>query len=264
MSEANLKIRVVMKEPALAESSPVVNEYAYRWERIVPLLLLLIVVGFFVFRGFSGQVSVMPSAAEQDIPPADKTVDFENDASVADQPTLLSASINNDQATAVIAAEKTETVEKSINENTDKAVSESVTIVTSEKVALAPETIPQSKSVLGGEKTRIHSSTVKRFMISAGVKQREPVGDIGDIIVDANQIATVYVYSEVHGLKDRHLVYLWKHNQKELARVEVGVWGNLWRSYSRKYLNQKMRGDFIVELRTAEGELLAETAFQFN
>lgn len=264
MSEANLKIRVVMKEPALAESSPVANEYEYRWERIVPLLLLLIVVGFLMFKGFSGQVPLMPSAAEQDIILADNAVNLENGTPVVNQATLVLAGIKNHQATAVIAAEKTEAVEKSVDENTDKAVSASVTIVTREKAALAPAAILQSQPVLGGEKTRIHSSYVKRFVVSAGVKQREPVGEISDIIVDANQIATVYVYSEVHGLKDRHLVYLWKHNQKELARVEVGVWGNLWRSYSRKYLNQKMRGDFIVELRTAEGELLAETAFQFN
>lgn len=298
MSEANMKVRVVIKEANKDASNETVqgaegsqtglvaDEYEYRWGRIILLLLIGLVLAFIVFKQFSGypktkldstkfpseipitvlsqeatNTEIQPQGVTDRNPSADNSVQSITETMTTDnlESALKPAAVQ----------ERQESVEGVSAAKLDVAViekrkSEQSRLDEGNKSNIAKPAKTKPAAVLGAEKTEIYSSYVKRFVISAAVKQREPVGSIKDIVVDANQIATVYVYSEVHGLKDQYLYYIWKNQQKEIARVEVGVWGDVWRSYSRKYLNQTLRGDFRVELRTGEGELLAETAFQLK
>jgi hypothetical protein len=113
--------------------------------------------------------------------------------------------------------------------------------------------------------TRIVSADVRRFLITDRVEAREPVGDISDIREDrkVKGLVKVIAYSDVAGRAGEFLEYRWIRGDRLVAKVPVGVGSDSWRSYTSKFLNKDMRGDWRVELRTRGGELLAETAFEY-
>ncbi len=113
--------------------------------------------------------------------------------------------------------------------------------------------------------TRIVSADVRRFLITDRVEAREPVGDISDIREDrkVEGLVKVIAYSDVAGRAGEFLEYRWIRGGRVVAKVPVGVGSDSWRSYTSKFLNKDMRGDWRVELRTRGGELLAETAFEY-
>lgn len=113
--------------------------------------------------------------------------------------------------------------------------------------------------------TRIVSADVRRFLITDRVEAREPVGDISDIREDrkVQGLVKVIAYSDVAGRAGEFLEYRWIRGDRVVAKVPVGVGSDSWRSYTSKFLNKDMRGDWRVELRTRGGELLAETAFEY-
>ena len=107
----------------------------------------------------------------------------------------------------------------------------------------------------------VASPAVQRFSLARGVENREPVSDLNGVRFDANGLATVYAFSEVAGLAGSTLYYHWVHDAKERAAVPVRVGAERWRSYSSKYIEESMTGSWSVQLRDAEGKLLAEAAF---
>lgn len=114
-----------------------------------------------------------------------------------------------------------------------------------------------------GLSTKVHSDRIKRFVITNGVRDKEPVGTLGDITLNQNQVTTIYAYSEALNSKDDTLRYIWTLNGKQVAEVKVPVWSARWRSYSSKFVTSGMRGDWQVELRDQHGELLAVSEFQY-
>ena len=74
-------------------------------------------------------------------------------------------------------------------------------------------------------------------------------------------MAAVYCFSEVAGREHPTLEYIWRRNDQVIARVNVGVKGKRWRSYSSKLINRRMKGDWQVELRGKDNELLASAEF---
>lgn len=117
--------------------------------------------------------------------------------------------------------------------------------------------------VFSKSEIQIFSPQIKRFVIANKVQDKEPVGQIDDIQFDKNNIATVYAYSDVVGLSDQFIYYNWRLNGNQVARVEVGVWGNRWRSYSRKYIQHNKHGDWVVTLENKNGEILASSKFKY-
>ncbi|MBV1880339.1 MAG: DUF2914 domain-containing protein [Pseudomonadales bacterium] len=120
-----------------------------------------------------------------------------------------------------------------------------------------------SSSPFQQTKSEIFSNHIKRFVISKRVKNNEPIGSISDIGFDHNNIATIYAYSDALNFKDQTLYYKWTLNGKKIATVPIGVWSNRWRSYSSKFIQPHMQGNWLVELQNAEGETLAMSQFQF-
>lgn len=111
-------------------------------------------------------------------------------------------------------------------------------------------------------KIDVFSDNIKRFIISSSVKTNEPVGTINDIIFD-NNIATVYAFSEVSNLNNTTLYYIWSLDDKDVAKVKVNVGGNRWRSYSSKFIQPNMHGEWKVELQNGQGEILAINRFYY-
>jgi hypothetical protein len=120
-----------------------------------------------------------------------------------------------------------------------------------------------SPSPFKQSKAEVFSEHIRRFTISQKVKDHEPIGNISDIHFDENNIATVYAYSDAIGLKDDTLYYKWFLDGKEIAKVKVSVWSNRWRSYSSKFIQPNMQGNWTVELQNKKGDVLAVNHFQY-
>lgn len=140
------------------------------------------------------------------------------------------------------------------------------TIAAAAEPAIRPiQTAAKSErdGLFSGISTTIHSDSIKRFSLVKTVRDNEPVGELADVVLSKDQVATVFVYSEALDLKDETLRYVWTLNGDKVATVKVPVWSARWRSHSSKYVTANMRGDWKVELRDGSGDLLAMSEFQY-
>ena len=160
-------------------------------------------------------------------------------------------------------AVNTETVAPLVSEN--KNVMQSDFKKDMEEVADDTSTIEniEPTSLFTQSKTDVFSDHIKRFIISPSVKANEPFGTINDIIFDNNNIATVYAFSEVSNLKNTTLYYLWSLNGEDVAKVKVNIEGDRWRSYSSKFIQPTMHGEWKVELQNENAEILAINRFYY-
>ncbi len=107
------------------------------------------------------------------------------------------------------------------------------------------------------------AASVSRFVLAKSVVNNKPVGAVEDIIPDARGVAAVYAFSDVVGIKGETLYYYWFRNSKQVSKVRVGVSANRWRSHSSKIINDKMKGEWRVELRNGKHEILASADFVY-
>ncbi|MFT6986978.1 MAG: hypothetical protein ACJAT7_002828 [Psychromonas sp.] len=214
--------------------------YIYHWQRIIGATLLLAIT-VAVLAGCVFNYLNQPVKPTQETK-AVITTPFNSvkESSIAIQSvskTAISNSDNKGTETAVI------------DENKNKTLT------------AQPKTAPDV--IFTAVDTTVFSAHIKRFVISKAVISKEPVGSIDDIVFDANNIATVYAYSDAVGLKDKTLYYKWSLDGKAIAKVKVGVWSNRWRSYSRKFIRPHMHGDWQVALFNGKGEMLAVHRFHY-
>lgn len=139
-----------------------------------------------------------------------------------------------------------------------ETVSTEVTVMTP-----AAEEKSVSERLFIQSQKKLLSDNITRFVISQAVEGNEPIGTIDDIHFDRNNIATVYAYSDVNGLKDQTLYYKWSLDGKNIAMVRVKVGSNRWRSYSSKFIKPDMRGQWKVELQNQAGKNLAINQFNY-
>ena len=118
-------------------------------------------------------------------------------------------------------------------------------------------------AIFNQTKVEIFSPKIKRFAIAEAVIDKEPIGSVENIQFDENNIATVYAYSDAIGFADKFLYYEWRLNGREVARVEVGAWGNRWRSFTHKFIQPNKQGDWSVILEDEAGEKLAIAEFTY-
>ncbi len=127
----------------------------------------------------------------------------------------------------------------------------------------APEIKTNNPSALFTQvKTEIFSDNVSRFIISQNVIENEPVGTINDITFE-NNIATIYAFSQVDDSKNTTLYYQWSLNDEDVAKIQIGVIGNRWRSHSSKFVQSNMHGQWKVELQNENGDVLAISQFEY-
>ena len=120
-----------------------------------------------------------------------------------------------------------------------------------------------SSTIFTQTKIDIFSPQIKRFVIAKDVNNKEPIGTIEDIQFDENNIATVYAYSDAIGFADKFLYYEWRLNDKQVAMIEIGAWGDRWRSFTHKFIQPNKRGNWSVILKNKAGEKLAIAQFTY-
>jgi hypothetical protein len=113
-------------------------------------------------------------------------------------------------------------------------------------------------------RTAIASAAVKRFVLARSVEGNEPRGSLDDIVPDAKGVVEVSSFSEVMGLEGKVLEYRWLREGEQVLRIRVPVAAERWRSHASKRIYPSMKGDWRVELRDAEGNLLANAEFVYR
>lgn len=260
-SSSDLKVRIVLNKPANEKPS---EEYQYLWGRIIAVLLgvvlLLLVLIYLLSNNPASEDSQSRQAADTVLQVADDVVEAQNQIKEAEVlPVTAHAAVNENQASAAATAKQVKVTAKTSTKPQAVSKTELVPVGSAEVSHPDQENVPAFKHI----RTEIYSPAVTRFTLSKAIREKEPLGDAASIMLDANDIATVYAFSEVAGMKDEFIYYVWKINGKEIARVKVGVWNNAWRSYSRKFFNQSMHGDVAVELYHGKNQRLASITMSF-
>jgi len=128
---------------------------------------------------------------------------------------------------------------------------------------IVPTQVQSDNAIFTRIKTEIYSSSIKRFQLVEGIKDREPVGAINNIQFGNNPVAKIYAFSQANDLINDTLYYVWQLNGQELARVKVNVGSNYWRSYSTKRIPLNAHGDWSVTLKNQQGDVLAVSRFNY-
>jgi hypothetical protein len=101
---------------------------------------------------------------------------------------------------------------------------------------------------------------IARLVVGTGVENREPVG-----IAETFPASTekVYCFLEATNIaKDTEVSFVWLHGQNEMLKVLLPLkMGPKWRTYTHKNL-AGLKGDWTVEIRGADGNLVKDIKFK--
>lgn len=101
---------------------------------------------------------------------------------------------------------------------------------------------------------------IKRLVIGTGVENREPVGVAETFPASTEK---VYCFLEATDIaNDTEVSFVWFHGEKEMSSFSVPLkMGPRWRTHADKNLRE-IKGDWKVEIRDANGNLVKEIKFK--
>jgi hypothetical protein len=102
--------------------------------------------------------------------------------------------------------------------------------------------------------------TIARLVVGTGVENREPVG-AAEIFPATTE--KVYCFLEATEIsKNTEISFVWFHGEKEMAKTNLPLQtGSRWRTFSNKTV-AGMKGDWKVEIRDANGNLVKDLTFK--
>lgn len=99
-------------------------------------------------------------------------------------------------------------------------------------------------------------------VVAAGVEQRQPVGVSEHFAAD---IGRVYCFTRVRGASgEESVTHVWMKEGKEMARVELAVRSDNWRTWSSKRVLPEWRGAWTVKVLDQTGVELASIPFTLD
>jgi hypothetical protein len=101
---------------------------------------------------------------------------------------------------------------------------------------------------------------VKRLVVGTGVENNEPVGAAETFPASTEK---VYCFLEAGDIaKDTEATFVWFHGDKEMLKFSAPLkMGPRWRTHANKNLRE-LKGDWKVEIRDANGNLVKEIKFK--
>ena len=102
--------------------------------------------------------------------------------------------------------------------------------------------------------------TIAKLVIGTGVDNREPVG-VAEVFPASTE--KVYCFLEATGIaKDTEVSFVWFYGQKEMLKITLPVkMGSRWRTSACKNL-RGLKGEWKVEIRDPDGNLLKDIKFK--
>ena len=118
----------------------------------------------------------------------------------------------------------------------------------------------QEKAKQEGPPKETPGFTIARLVVGTGVENREPVA-AGETFPASTE--KVYCFLEATGIaKDTEVSFVWFHGDKEMQKIDLPLkMGSRWRTYTSKNLGG-LKGDWRVEIRGPDGNLLKEVKFK--
>lgn len=96
---------------------------------------------------------------------------------------------------------------------------------------------------------------VSRAQFTTGIKQQEPVDRVGPVILaKSNGIKQLYYFTEVKGMRGETITHRWEYEGQVVAKVQLQIGSNQWRTYSRKNFTPAMTGDWRVVVIDSQGK----------
>jgi hypothetical protein len=102
--------------------------------------------------------------------------------------------------------------------------------------------------------------TIVRVVVGTGVENNEPVGVAETFPVSTEKVCCFLQANDI--AKDTELSLVWFHNQDEKLKTILPLkLGKRWRTYANKNL-RGLKGDWKIEIKDADGNLLKEVKFK--
>lgn len=109
------------------------------------------------------------------------------------------------------------------------------------------------------------NKNVSRALLVYGVNDREPIQAItGPISATKAKPVAVYYFTELKAMDGKKVYHQWLQNGKSIARYELPVSADRWRTYTHRVLAGKARGVWLVRLTDEKGQVLNEKTFTAN
>jgi hypothetical protein len=100
---------------------------------------------------------------------------------------------------------------------------------------------------------------VAEMVVCTGVEDRVPVG--ADTMF-LNTVEQLYCFTKVTGAAAEETIsHLWYFVDKEMAKVDLTIGGDPWRTWSSKRITEEWSGNWRVDVVTASGEILKSMDF---
>ena len=96
------------------------------------------------------------------------------------------------------------------------------------------------------------------IVIATGVEDREPVGEATEFPAD---VGTVYAWTRISGAANTTIQHVWRFGDHEFpVSLNIGN-GSPWRTWSTKSIPAEWDGEWTLEVRDADGNVVASTTF---
>jgi hypothetical protein len=100
---------------------------------------------------------------------------------------------------------------------------------------------------------------VTEMVICTGVEERVPVG--ADTMF-LNTVEQLYCFTKISGAAaEESISHVWYYVDNEMAKVDLTIAGDPWRTWSSKRIIEEWSGNWRVDVVTASGEILKSMSF---
>lgn len=104
--------------------------------------------------------------------------------------------------------------------------------------------------------------TVEDIQIGEAVEERQIVGAADEFEAGTEQL---FCLTHITGAdEDTEIFHVWVYEDEEVARVELPVRSNDWRTWSSKSILESWTGNWRVEVEGPNGEVLVEQSFRIG
>ena len=98
--------------------------------------------------------------------------------------------------------------------------------------------------------------------ITSQISDRNPVDSLTSYSADVGKL---YCFTRIVGAEsDSQVTHVWYRGDEEMARVDLAVRSNNWRTWSSKALLPEWTGEWRVDVLDAEGTVIRTLAFTLN
>jgi Protein of unknown function (DUF2914) len=103
---------------------------------------------------------------------------------------------------------------------------------------------------------------ISEGVVTTGISDRAPVDQV---TTQSHDVGQLYCFTHVVGAPaDSSITHVWYWGDKEMARVELPVRSNNWRTWSSKRLLPEWTGAWHVDVLDAEGNKLTTISFTID